>query len=176
MHSFKTWLTEEADTSYEGRTPHHIYHTEHGHLIHVHLDKDEHGTHAVFINKHLGGIVKTVSWKPDSEQPTKHELEKASAYEPEEEDAHLKESIRSFKGMLSEKAPAPVIEKPAKPLKEKKTLPPSIDLTNLTIYREMFPKGLLPSGQAARVPIKELEKKMTWFFENYKYDWEVANR
>ena len=120
MHSFKTWLTEEADTSYEGRTPHHIYHTEHGHLIHVHLDKDEHGTHAVFINKHLGGIVKTVSWKPDSEQPTKHELEKASAYEPEEEDAHLKESIRSFKGMLSEKAPAPVIEKPAKPLKEKK--------------------------------------------------------
>lgn len=115
MHSFKNWLVEEADTSYEGRTPHHIYHTEHGHLIHVHLDKDEHGTHATFINKHLGGVVKTVSWKPDAELPSKHELEKASAYEPEEEDAHLKEELLSFKGLIAEKAPTPVkIEKPKK--------------------------------------------------------------
>jgi hypothetical protein len=60
-----------------------------------------------------------------------------------------------------------------KPIKEKKILPPSVDLTNLTKFREMFPKGLLPSGQAARVTIKELEKKMIWFFENYKYDWDT---
>jgi hypothetical protein len=48
------------------------------------------------------------------------------------------------------------------------------DIQNLNKYREMFPKGLLPSGQAARVTIKELEKKMIWFFENYKYDWDIV--
>jgi hypothetical protein len=60
-----------------------------------------------------------------------------------------------------------------KQLKDKKILPPSIDANNLTKFREMFPKGVLPSGQAARVNIKELEKKMVWFFENYKYDWDT---
>ena len=73
MHSFKNWLLEETVNTYDDRKPHHIYHSESGHLIHVHLDKDEHGTHAVFINKHLGdnAVVKTVSWKPDAEQPSK---------------------------------------------------------------------------------------------------------
>lgn len=114
MHSFKNWLTEE--TTYEGRTPHHVYHSESGHLIHVHLDKDEHGTHATFINKHLGdAVVKQVSWKPDAEHPSKHDLEKASAYESEDDDEDLKEEFMTFKGMLSEKAPPKMkVEKPAK--------------------------------------------------------------
>lgn len=117
MRNFKNWLTEEFNpTDYEGRTPHHVYHTEHGHLVHVHIDKDEHGSHATFINQHLGGVVKTVHWKPDAEQPTKDELEKASAYEPEDDEKHhVKEEMLSFKGMLAEKAPPKVkVEKPAK--------------------------------------------------------------
>lgn len=113
MRNFKTWLTEDYNPSdYEGRTPHHVYHTQSGHPVHVHLEKDEHGTHAVFINKHLGGVVKTVHWKPDAEAPSKQELEKSSAYEDEEEDLH--EELLSFKGMLIEKAPPKVkVEKPA---------------------------------------------------------------
>ncbi len=119
MHSFKTWLTEEAD--YSGRTPHHIYHSGSGHLIHVHLDKDEHGTHATFVNHDLGGeVVKTVHWKPDAEAPSKQELEKSSAYEPEDEEEDLKEEFLSFKGLLSEKAPPKLkVEKPKKEPKEK---------------------------------------------------------
>ncbi len=47
------------------------------------------------------------------------------------------------------------------------------DVAKVTQYREMFPKGLLPSQVPARVPIKELEKKFTWFFKNYDYTWET---
>ena len=104
MHSFKTWLTEEHDVShFEGRTPHHTYQTEHGHTVHVHLEKDEHGNHAVFINKQLGGIVKTVSWHHDAEQPTKHELQHSSAYEPDEDEDDLNEEFLSFKQMIVER-------------------------------------------------------------------------
>lgn len=60
------------------------------------------------------------------------------------------------------------------PQKSKKINFSEIDVENLNKYREMFPKGLLPSGQASRVTIKELEKKMIWFFENYKYDWDIV--
>lgn len=41
-------------------------------------------------------------------------------------------------------------------------------------YREMFPKGELPSGVPARVNYKELEKKFTWFFNTYTFDWETV--
>ena len=46
---------------------------------------------------------------------------------------------------------------------------------NINIYRELFPKGKLPSGVAARVTIQELEKKFTWFFNTYKnkYSWDI---
>ena len=72
MHNFRTWLTEEFNSDdYEGRKPHHIYHTEHGHLMHVHIDKDEHGSHAVFVNKTLGGVTKYVSWKPEDRKSTR---------------------------------------------------------------------------------------------------------
>lgn len=47
------------------------------------------------------------------------------------------------------------------------------DVLKIKEYREMFPKGLLPSGQPARVQIKELEKKFTWFLNNYEYNWET---
>lgn len=120
MHGFRTWLVEEADKSFEGITPHHIYHTEHGHLVHVHLEKDEHGTHATFVNKHLGGVVKTVSWKPDAETPSKHELEKASAYEPEDEEEDLKEEFLGFRQLLEKAPPKVKVEKPKKEAPVKK--------------------------------------------------------
>jgi hypothetical protein len=48
-----------------------------------------------------------------------------------------------------------------------------IDLERVAEYREIFPKGVLPSNQPARAPVKELEKKFIWFFNNYDYDWET---
>jgi hypothetical protein len=47
------------------------------------------------------------------------------------------------------------------------------DIEKIKEYRELFPKGLLPSGYPARVQIKELEKKFNWFFNNYEYSWDV---
>ena len=47
------------------------------------------------------------------------------------------------------------------------------DILKIKEYREIFPKGLLPSGYPARVQIKELEKKLTWFLDTYEYDWET---
>lgn len=47
------------------------------------------------------------------------------------------------------------------------------DQENIKLYREMFPKGNLPSGSPARISITELEKKFLWFLSNYKYTWEV---
>jgi len=57
-------------------------------------------------------------------------------------------------------------------LKKTKELPKK-DLKFIEEYREIFPKGMLPSGQPSRVTVKELEKKFQWFFSNYKYDWET---
>lgn len=57
-------------------------------------------------------------------------------------------------------------------VKKKKDLP-SEDVKYVEQYRELFPKGMLPSGQPSRVTIKELEKKFQWFFSVYKYDWET---
>ena len=42
-------------------------------------------------------------------------------------------------------------------------------ITNINIYRELFPKGKLPSGAPARVTVEELTKKFTWFFNTYKF-------
>ena len=75
-------------------------------------------------------------------------------------------------GMLTEEAV--IILKVFETKKNKKSNFSDIDIENLNKYREMFPKGVLPSGQASRVNIKELEKKMIWFFENYKYDWDIV--
>jgi hypothetical protein len=55
--------------------------------------------------------------------------------------------------------------------KQRKTLLGPDALENIIRYREMFPKGLLPSGASARVNVKELEKKFTWFFNTFEHDW-----
>lgn len=47
------------------------------------------------------------------------------------------------------------------------------DKKNVIEYREMFPKGNLPSGYPARVNVKDLEKRFIWFLENYDYSWET---
>lgn len=42
-------------------------------------------------------------------------------------------------------------------------------------YREMFPKGKIPSGELARQSVKELQDKFVWFFKTYpEYDWDVV--
>lgn len=46
-------------------------------------------------------------------------------------------------------------------------------MAKVTEYREIFPKGILPSGQPSRVPLKELEKKFLWFLLTYDYSWET---
>lgn len=41
-------------------------------------------------------------------------------------------------------------------------------------YRELFPKGILPSKKSARQPVGELEKKFIKFFLTYpQYSWET---
>lgn len=47
------------------------------------------------------------------------------------------------------------------------------ELEKVRQYREIFPKGTLPSGSPSRVTIKELEKKFLWFLLNYEYDWDT---
>jgi hypothetical protein len=47
------------------------------------------------------------------------------------------------------------------------------ELERVKEYREVFPKGMLPSGYPSRVPVKELEKKFLWFHLNYDYDWDT---
>ncbi len=42
-------------------------------------------------------------------------------------------------------------------------------------YRELFPKGKLPSGQLARQSVEELKQKFVWFFKTYpEYDWNLV--
>jgi len=41
-------------------------------------------------------------------------------------------------------------------------------------YNEMFPKIKLPSGKLARAAERNLETNFKWFFENYKYSWEIV--
>lgn len=48
------------------------------------------------------------------------------------------------------------------------------DISKINEYRNIFPKGILPSQVTSRVPIKELEKKFTWFFNNYNHNWDVV--
>ena len=46
-------------------------------------------------------------------------------------------------------------------------------LTKINTYRELFPKGMLPSGQPSRAPIPELEKKFISFFATFpQYTWD----
>lgn len=40
-------------------------------------------------------------------------------------------------------------------------------------YNELFPKMKLPSGKLARAAERNLETNFKWFFENYKYSWDI---
>lgn len=43
---------------------------------------------------------------------------------------------------------------------------------NVIKYRELFPKGKLPSGKPARQNINSLTTSFKWFFDNFDYSWE----
>lgn len=43
----------------------------------------------------------------------------------------------------------------------------------LAQYNELFPKMKLPSGKLARAAERNLETNFKWFFENYKYSWDI---
>ena len=106
MRNFKNWLNESQNENldkYEGREPHHQYHTEDGHTIHVHVDKNPKGSHAAFLNKSLGYVTKLVHWNVGAKQPSKTELEHAG-----KDDPNLKEEFFIGEGWLIEKAPPKV--------------------------------------------------------------------
>jgi hypothetical protein len=46
-------------------------------------------------------------------------------------------------------------------------------MDNIKTYRDLFPKGKLPSGKPARSNEKILEQNFRWFFENYSYTWDT---
>lgn len=82
MQNFSNWLVESTGLDnkydeYEGKEPHHVYHNEDGHLVHVHLKRNAKGTHAVHINKDLGYHTKITHWNHAGTQPSKYELERA---------------------------------------------------------------------------------------------------
>lgn len=43
----------------------------------------------------------------------------------------------------------------------------------ITMYRELWPKGNLPSGKPARLSVPDLRKKFTDFFKIHDYEWET---
>lgn len=60
-----------------------------------------------------------------------------------------------------------------KKIKQKKAIMGEDFLSNVNAYRDLWPPIKLPSDVPARVNVKELEKKFTWFFNNYSFTWEV---
>ena len=118
MRTFKKWLFEgtkgydnRKPREYDNRKPFHIYHTEHGHEIHVHVDKNAKGTHATYLNHSIGGgRTKLVHWNVGADAPTKQELEHLGHEE------ELNEELNPFAQYLLEKAPPKT--KVAKPKKE----------------------------------------------------------
>lgn len=45
-------------------------------------------------------------------------------------------------------------------------------LQSIDVYREIFPKGKLPSGLPARNNTKALGESFRWFFETFDYTWD----
>jgi hypothetical protein len=45
--------------------------------------------------------------------------------------------------------------------------------THIKEYLELFPNVMLPSKKRARSDERNLETNFKWFFENYKYGWEI---
>lgn len=117
LQRFKQFMVESHES---GDKPHHVYHTKHGHELHVHLEKDEGGTTAHVHNMTIGGhVVKTVHWRPGEQEPTKEELEKMNTDDDDSdvEDEDLHESVLSFTDLFERapvKEPKPKTEKQPK--------------------------------------------------------------
>jgi len=47
---------------------------------------------------------------------------------------------------------------------------------HIEAFREIFPKGKLPSGKPARQNVKALAESFKWFFETYDYTWEEIKK
>jgi len=47
---------------------------------------------------------------------------------------------------------------------------------HIDAYRELFPKGKLPSGLPARNNTKALGESFRWFFETFDYTWEEIHK
>lgn len=45
---------------------------------------------------------------------------------------------------------------------------------NIAKYRELWPKGPLPSGKRGRVNVRDLQDSFVWFFKNYDYTWDTV--
>jgi hypothetical protein len=59
--------------------------------------------------------------------------------------------------------------------KSKTSVPQDVS-DNIDKYLNLFPKGKLPSGKAARVNKKNIEDAFIWFHKNYTYDWDTILR
>ncbi len=90
-----------------------------------------------------------------------------------EESGHIENNKITLKGQEAiEKYKKIYKEAFSKAGKKKKSFSPQ-DEEMIYQFRELFPKGVLPSGSPARQAYKELEKKFNWFFINYNYDWDT---
>jgi len=49
-------------------------------------------------------------------------------------------------------------------------------LQNIELYRDIFPKGKLPSGMPARNNTKALGESFRWFFETFDYTWDEIHK
>lgn len=48
-------------------------------------------------------------------------------------------------------------------------------LDNIRAYRQIFPTGILPTGEVARQTVEELKLKFIWFFKTYPdFDWPLV--
>lgn len=43
----------------------------------------------------------------------------------------------------------------------------------IEVFRELFPKGILPNGRPARSTYQELDRKFKWFIANHNYSWNI---
>lgn len=59
-------------------------------------------------------------------------------------------------------------------LEVKQPIASTDDQSNIEKYIELFPKGKLPSGKAARVPKADIKTAFDWFFKTYEYSWDTV--
>lgn len=76
------------------------------------------------------------------------------------------------KGLINQKLE--ILEKGKNILVKFNLVETPVSKDNVDFYRELFPKGHLPSGVPARQNKKSLENAFKWFFKNYDYSWDVV--